>query len=126
MERGFRGRCFQGHESLRFARPLWRFDVPRNRWSPCSPKEVGHRKGFYDYVGVGKLLEDETADGAFVELENKCPLACRKMASCGFARWDEHLELLLSFVQMMRARSLLFREFAVRAQPSPERGSRPI
>jgi hypothetical protein len=32
------------------------------------------------------------------------------MISSGFARWEEHREFLLSFMQMMRARSLLFRE----------------
>jgi len=91
-------------------RPLWRFDVSLNKWSSCSPKEVGHRKGFYDYVGVGTALENETADGAFLRLENDYPLVCREMVSGGFGRWSEHLDLLLSFMQMMRARSLLFRE----------------
>ena len=91
-------------------RPLWRFDVPHNKWSSCSPpKEVGHRKGFYDYVGVGTTLETETADSAFLRLENDFPLVRREMVSSGFARWSEQLDLLLSFMQMMRARSL-FRE----------------
>lgn len=91
-------------------RPLWRFDIPRGSWSACSPKEVGHRKGFYDYVGAGALLEHQTADSAFLRLENDYPLVCRELISTRFARWHDHLELLLSFMQMMRARSLLFRE----------------
>jgi hypothetical protein len=92
------------------ARPLWRFDIPENTWSSRSPKEVGHRKGFYDYVGVATVLEHETADSAFLKLENDYPPICRELVSRGFARWSEHLDFLLSFVQMMRARSLLFRE----------------
>jgi hypothetical protein len=91
-------------------RPLWCLEVPTNTWSPRSPKEVGHRRGFYDYVGVGSMLEAETADSAFLRLENDYPVIRRKMVSEGFANWTDHLEFLLSFMQMMRARSTLFRE----------------
>lgn len=93
-----------------YPRPLWCFDIAHNKWKSCSPKEVGHRKGFYDYVGVGKALEQESADDAFIRLENDYPNACREILANGFARWSEHEELFLSFMQMMRARSLLFRE----------------
>ena len=91
-------------------RPLWRFDVSKRTWSSCSPKEVGHRRGFYDYVGAGAVLETETADSAFLRLENEYPIARDEIVSSGFERWADHLELLLSFMQMMRARSILFRE----------------
>lgn len=90
-------------------RPLWRLEIPTNTWSPRSPKEVGHRRGFYDYVGVGTILETETADSAFLRLENDYPLICREIVSSSFANWNEHLEFLLGFMQMMRARSTLFR-----------------
>jgi hypothetical protein len=91
-------------------RPLWRFDIPRNTWSPRSPKEVGQRQGFYDYAGVGVALETESADSVFLKLENDYPLLRNEMISDGFTRWSEHRDFLLSFMQMMRARSLLFRE----------------
>jgi hypothetical protein len=91
-------------------RPLWRLEIPTNTWSARSPKEVGHRRRFYDYVGVGTMLETETADSAFLRMENDYPLIRREMVSSGFARWTEHLEFLLGFMQMMRARSTLFRE----------------
>lgn len=54
-------------------RPLWCFDIPKNRWLAKSPKEVGHRKGFYDYVHAGALLENESADSSFLRLENDYP-----------------------------------------------------
>ncbi len=91
-------------------RPLWRFDIPRNAWSPRSPKEVGQHRGFYDYAGVGVALETESADSVFLKLENDYPLLRNEMISSGFTRWSEHRDFLLSFMQMMRARSLLFRE----------------
>jgi hypothetical protein len=91
-------------------RPLWCFEVPKNRWFAKSPKEVGHRKAFYDYVHAGTLLESETADSAFLRLENDYPRVREELVSTGYRRWTDHLEFLLTFMQMMRARSTLFRE----------------
>jgi hypothetical protein len=91
-------------------RPLWYLDISKNRWSAKSPKEIGHRRGFYDYVHAGTILENETADSAFSKLENDYPLVRDGLISSGFEGWTAHLEFLLSFMQMMRARSILFRE----------------
>jgi hypothetical protein len=93
-----------------YPRPLWYFDVARNRWFAKSPKEIGHRKGFYDYVNAGKVLEHETADSAFLRLENDYPRVREELISSRYERWSDHLEFLLAFMQMMRARSILFRE----------------
>ncbi len=56
------------------------------------------------------MLENETADSAFLELENKYPSLCKETIANGFGHWSQHREFFLSFMQMMRARSLLFRE----------------
>jgi hypothetical protein len=91
-------------------RPLWCFDIAKNRWLARSTKEVGHRKGFYDYVHAGTMLENETADSAFLKLENDYPRIRKQLIATSVDRWTEHLEFLLTFMQMMRARSVLFRE----------------
>jgi hypothetical protein len=43
-------------------------------------------------------------------LENDYPRIREDLVATGFNRWTDHLEFLLSFMQMMRARSMLFRE----------------
>src|SRR5207248_316731 len=88
-------------------RPLWHFDVPRKTWSERSPREVGYDIGFYDYVG--DFPELASADRAFDELERTYPLARDHIVS-DFSRWTDHREFLLTFMQMMKARSLLFFE----------------
>lgn len=103
--RGFMDPCRKHHP-----RPLFYFDIAKNRWFSKSPKEIGHRKGFYDYVHAGKMLENETADNTFLRLENDYPRIREELVATGFNRWTDHLEFLLSFMQMMRARSTLFRE----------------
>jgi hypothetical protein len=45
-----------------------------------------------------------------MRLENDYPLIRRKIVAADFANWTDHLEFLLHFMQMMRARSTLFRE----------------
>ena len=87
-------------------RPLWYFDVPNDSWSERSPREIGYRHGFYDYAsseaGVG------TADDSFAELERTYPNVLSGMISNRFGNWKEHLSFLLRYIQMIRARSLLF------------------
>src|ERR1022692_538935 len=79
-------------------RPFWYFDIAKNRWFAKSPKVIGHRKGFYDYVHAGTMLENETADGAFLRLENDYPRIREELIATGFDRWTDHLEFLLSFM----------------------------
>jgi hypothetical protein len=86
--------------------PLWHFDIPNGTWSERSPREVGYRLGFYDYATSEIGLE--TADTTFAELENEFPKVCRELISGKFENWKEHLDVLLRYAQMMRARSLLF------------------
>lgn len=91
-------------------RPLWCFDIAKSRWFAKSPKQAGHRGGFYDYVHAGAMLENESADSAFLRLENDYPRIREELVSTGFKNWTDHLKFLLTFMQMMRARSTLFRE----------------
>jgi hypothetical protein len=99
--RGFIDPTRQNH-----ARPLWHLDIPTGAWAEKSPREVGYRHGFYDYltheVGV------ETADSVFAELERKFPLIREDLISRDFQNWKDQLDFLLRYAQMMRARSLLF------------------
>jgi len=88
--------------------PLWYLDVPNNTWSERSPGEVGYRYGFYDYATAEIGLE--TADEAFADLEGRYPRIRRSMVENNFGNWREHLDFLLRYAQMMRARSLLFFE----------------
>ena len=51
-----------------------------------------------------------SADGAFAELERTFPKIRNDLISKKSENWKEHRDLLLRYVQMMRARSLLFFE----------------
>jgi hypothetical protein len=88
--------------------PLWYFDKLNGVWSHRSPREVGYRFGFYDYTVAE--MGAETADRAFAELERQFPKVRKELVLKGFKNWKDHLDFLLRYVQMMRARSLLFFE----------------
>lgn len=91
------------------SRPLWHFDVPNRVWSERSPREVGYRIGFYDYAT--NTVGAETADSTFADLEREFPRVRDALISTGFKGWKkDFLEFLLCYIQMMRARSLLFFE----------------
>lgn len=89
-------------------RPLLHFDVPTGVWSARSTREVGYRKGFYDYASPD--IDQESADAAFAQLESTYHAVRRRLISSHFANWKADLDFLLRYVQMMRARSLLFFE----------------
>jgi Protein of unknown function (DUF4238) len=88
--------------------PLWHFDKPNGIWSHRSAREVGYRQGFYDYTVAEMGVE--TADAAFAELENTFPKIRKELVRKDFRTWKDHLDFLLRYIQMMRARSLLFFE----------------
>ncbi len=89
-------------------RPLWYLDVPKDQWLERSPREIGYRQGFYDYAGseIGLISADE----AFGELERTFPRIRRDLLDSNFKDWTRHLNFLLRYAPMMRARSLLFFE----------------
>lgn len=84
------------------------FDRHENRWFESGTAGVGAIKGFYDYTEG--LEPDQTADEAFKKLETLFPLVRRELVASNFADWRKSLEVLLGFAQMLRARSLLFRD----------------
>lgn len=88
--------------------PLWYFDVANNIWSERSPGEIGYRYGFYDYATANVGVP--TADETFAELEGLYPRVRRLLLETNFQNWKDHLDFLLRYAQMMRARSLLFFE----------------
>lgn len=100
--RGFIDPARRNHQT-----PLWHFDVLNNRWSEKSVKQVGHRIGFYDYATTEAGFEP--ADVTFAELERNFP-RIRDQIENNFDCWTDHLDFLLRFAQMMRARSLVFFE----------------
>ena len=87
------------------------FDKQRANWFESGTPGVGAIKGFYDYSGDSQ--PDQRADDAFGELETTFPKLRRELLGSGFARWNERLKTILHFAQMLRARSLLFREQAL-------------
>jgi hypothetical protein len=86
-------------------KPLSYFDVDRKRWSELSPAEVGFERGFYDSRGLETNVE--TADQVFAEFERTFPLIRDEMVVDQFSNWTDHLDFLLRYFQMMRARSPL-------------------
>ena len=89
--------------------PLWHLSIPYKKWSMKSTKQVAHEEAFYDYVGEEDALKTvETADEAFLELENAFPSIRAKLLSRGFKNWHDDIGFLLRYMQMIRARSPLF------------------
>lgn len=84
------------------------FDRKGSCWFESGTARVGAIKGFYDYSDRSE--HDQTADEAFRELETAFPVVRTELVKSGFVGWKKHLEILLRFGQMLRARSLLFRE----------------
>jgi hypothetical protein len=93
------------------SRPLWVLDVRYNKWYMKAPKQVAHGEGFYDYAGDSPELQDlETADEAFLELENAFPIIRDRLIAGNFRDWKHHRKFLFRFMQILRARSPLFFE----------------
>jgi Protein of unknown function (DUF4238) len=86
-------------------KPLWLFDKERNEWLERSTAEIGFERGFYDHRGLEAQVE--SADEAFAELEREFPLVRDRIVADKFTNWYHHLDFLLRYFQMMRARSPL-------------------
>jgi hypothetical protein len=99
-------RGFIDPERMNCQQPLWHLGVSSGVWTERSPREIGYRQGFYDYVTAEVGVE--TAENAFAELERKYPRIRRELISKNFKNWKDHRDFLLRYIQMMRARSLLF------------------
>jgi hypothetical protein len=88
-------------------KPLW--CLKHKKWKQRSTKAIGYRDGFYDY-GISEVDGWESADSSFLEYENRYPHLRRELIASGFSGWVKHRDFLLRYLQMTRARSLLFFE----------------
>jgi Protein of unknown function (DUF4238) len=85
------------------------YDVHGERWFESGVAGVAGQIGYYDYsLGPGSQ-RDQTADQAFRKLEDRFPNVRRELIANRFSGWRSHLEFLLSYAQMLRARSERFR-----------------
>jgi hypothetical protein len=94
------------------------FSIERQQWFESTPRKVAAINGFYDYSPDS--APDQTADQAFKEFEERFPNVRRELVASGFSGWQSHLDFLLRYAQMLRARSDLFRQQTVtnaRQQP---------
>jgi hypothetical protein len=74
-----------------------------------STKQIGHKTGFYDYEGTAPELDSlKKVDESFMQLENEFPQIRMKLLVKHFRNWHKHLDFLLRYMQMIRARSPLF------------------
>lgn len=87
-------------------KPLWCFHPSIKKWRERSPKQIGYIDGFYDYAI--KNTDAELPDITFQRLENDFPAVRTQLLSDGFRSWTDHKQFLLSYMQMIRARSPLF------------------
>jgi Protein of unknown function (DUF4238) len=69
---------------------------------------LAHSIGMYDLTTVNDVLE--TADSTFKDFENTFPRIRREMMANNFENWLDYRDFLLQYMQMMRARSILFLE----------------
>jgi hypothetical protein len=118
--RGFIDPARENEEKL-----LWKLNIPSKQWAEKSTKALGFVHGFYDYAGSGPEIDSlPSADGTFSELENEFPAVREKLLSLrkkGFRNWTKHLDFLLRYMDMIRARSPIYfahREAAWKATPT--------
>jgi hypothetical protein len=88
------------------SRPLWHFDIGTKAWAEKSTRQVGYAEGFYDYATESPELVHP--DRTFARLERDFPVVRDRLLVSGFSGWRSELEFLLSFMDMIRARSPLF------------------
>ncbi len=84
------------------------YDLRSQKWFESRPGKVAAIRGFYDYSPG--TAPDQTADQAFKEFEEQFPIVRRELLASGFRGWRSNMEFLLSYAQMLRVRSELFRE----------------
>jgi hypothetical protein len=76
-----------------------------NGWN-AAPKQIGCIDGFYDYAIENTVAEHP--DITFKRLENDFPGVRDQIVKDGFRSWIDQKKFLLSYMQMIRARSPLF------------------
>jgi hypothetical protein len=110
LPRGYlRGFIDPAREHL--AKPFWKYDLAAREWSMESPGSAGWAPGFYDYADTESAETLEHPDQTFARFEREFPLVREHLLKRRYKNWvKQHKGFLLSFMQMMRARSPLFIE----------------
>ncbi len=90
------------------------YELPAGPWQERTTDEICHKLGYYDYSDPASA--DATADDAFHDLENKITTIRESIRAGQYIKWDGHRDTLVTFFQMLRARSELFRAQVVAEQ----------
>lgn len=84
------------------------YDIRKEQWFQSGTARVAAIKGFYDYSHGSD--PDKTADESFKKFEEEFPNIVRGLVGRDFSSWQEHLDFLLGYAQMLRARTEVFRQ----------------
>jgi Protein of unknown function (DUF4238) len=101
----------EGFTNPRHAGNLSVYNCRRRIWFDSGTRGVCAERGFYDYSDGTN--PPQNADTSFKEFEINFPVLRRELIANRFSGWERHLEFLLTFGQMLRARSRLFREHVI-------------
>jgi hypothetical protein len=96
-----------GFTSPTHAGNLHVYDCKGQRWFESGTARVSASRGFYDLLPGSP--EELNAEKAFADLERNFPGVRDGLLSTGFSAWEKQIDFLLTFAQMLRARSRLFR-----------------
>ena len=98
-------RGFIGPSRTAKEQPLFYFEKSTGEWRDVSPKEIGWGDGFYDYAKAGNNAI--SSDEVFARPEREFPMLRQQLIQNHFVGWEHHKSELLSYMQMIRARSPL-------------------
>jgi hypothetical protein len=87
-------------------RPLWCLNKWRNQWERKSPKQICHVIGMYDFSN--DAITAEHADQTFKRMEDEFPALRDNLLQSKFVGWQDCLDFLLPYMQMIRVRSPQF------------------
>src|ERR1035438_4108565 len=99
-------RGFIDPQRIKNDRPLWCLDKRRNQWVRKSPKQICHAVGMYDFSN--DAIQTEHADVTFKTMEDGFPAIRDGLQHRKFCGWQEHIDFLLLYMQMIRVRSPQF------------------
>jgi hypothetical protein len=87
-------------------RPLWCLNKWCNQWERKSPKQICHVIGMYDFSN--DAITADHADVTFKKMEDEFPALRADLLEKKFVGWQDHLDFILPYMQMIRVRSPQF------------------
>jgi hypothetical protein len=87
-------------------RPLWCLNKWRNQWERKSPNQICHVVGMYDFSN--DAITAEHADVTFKRMEDQFRALRDDLTERKFVGWQDLLDFLLPYMQMIRVRSPQF------------------